>query len=50
MIRNTVESGALHDPATAVADLKSTVNKTFGRKFSLVSLRQLIVNKDGNPT
>lgn len=37
------------DPATAVASLKSEANKNFGRKFTIVSLRRLIVDKSGNP-
>ena len=37
------------DAATPVADLTSEVNKTYGRRFQVVSIRQLILNSSGNP-
>jgi len=37
------------DVETAVPDLKSTANKTFGRKFQVISLRELTLDPSGGP-
>lgn len=37
------------DPATAVADLKSVSNRNFGRRFVVVSVRELSPDASGDP-
>ncbi len=37
------------DAATPVADLKSTANRNFGRRFAVVSLREIMLDPDGDP-
>lgn len=39
---------SIDDPAVPVADLTSNVNKTFGRRFEVISVRELAPNS-GNP-
>lgn len=36
-------------PETSIADLKSTANKKFGRKFQVISVRELTADSDNNP-
>ena len=38
------------DAATPVDDLSSNINKTFGRRFQLISVRELKRDSSGNPT
>ena len=37
------------DAATPVASLTSELNKTFGRRFQVISIRQLVLDSSGNP-
>lgn len=37
------------DPATSIANLRSVTNRTFGRKFRLVSVRELSLNANKDP-
>lgn len=37
------------DVATPVAGLTSEVNKTYGRRFQMISIRQLVLDSSGNP-
>lgn len=37
------------DPATPVAELKTTINKTFGRRFHIKSVREIAIDTTGNP-
>jgi hypothetical protein len=36
-------------PETSIADLKSTANKNFGRRFQVISVRELTSDSDNNP-